>query len=396
MKLNRDNFKKTEVDGGMLYQYLCNETEFYLLVEGKGSRKKISVFKGSFVDRAEEFKTEDSLEAWSKFEEMLKVCEPQQGSSGGFKKNPQQTPQVMPLFAIKKVANGFNVILFGQFTTGEQETAFDFTVSEDALTYPFPNNVFVVNWSSEEIPAIVKCEVVLKPFPDVVFIEDNERDVFVFIPKSIVQQGGEEGGETEAPEDGDPTNEKGEKGKKGKPSPDKDGKTDGGTPDDGKPDDGKPDDGKPDLTPPDGKTDGGTPDDGKPDLTPPDGKTDGGTPDGGKPDDGKPDGGTPPPDIDDDDNRTPPTNGGQGREKIPDPNDDDGGDDVVRPIDYPEAIRVISEITNTQPSVLTSIRKPRVLESILSTNDFSAIKRRLNLPENTTQQQLSQQIINSK
>ena len=383
MKLNRDNFKKTEVDGGMLYQYLCNETEFYLLVEGKGSRKKISVFKGSFVDRAEEFKTEDSLEAWSKFEEMLKVCEPQQGSSGGFKKNPQETPDILPLLAVKQQGDMFNAILFGQVTTGEQIVAYDFNVSAEALEFPFPIKVFTADWSNEEIPALVKCEVILKLFPDVKFKEDEERDVFLFIPKSIVQQGGQKGGE--------PTNEDGEpKQGKGKPKDD-----DGGTPDDGKPDDGKPDDGKPDLTPPDGKTDGGTPDDGKPDLTPPDGKTDGGTPDGGKPDDGKPDGGTPPPDIDDDDNRTPPTNGGQGREKIPDPNDDDGGDDVVRPIDYPEAIRVISEITNTQPSVLTSIRKPRVLESILSTNDFSAIKRRLNLPENTTQQQLSQQIINS-
>lgn len=320
MKLKKENFIKMEVDRGMLYKYVCNETEFYLLVEGKGSRKKISVFKGSFVDRAEEFKTEDSLEAWSKFEEMLKVCEPQQGSSGGFKKNPQETPDILPLLAVKQQGDMFNAILFGQVTTGEQIVAYDFNVSAEALEFPFPIKVFTADWSNEEIPALVKCEVILKLFPDVKFKEDEERDVFLFIPKSIVQQGGQKGGE--------PTNEDGEpKQGKGKPKDD--------------------------------------------------------------------DGGTPPPDIDDDDNRTPPTNGGQGREKIPDPNDDDGGDDVVRPIDYPEAIRVISEITNTQPSVLTSIRKPRVLESILSTNDFSAIKRRLNLPENTTQQQLSQQIINS-
>ncbi|MDQ5928352.1 MAG: hypothetical protein QG594_126, partial [Bacteroidota bacterium] len=116
MKLKKENFIKMEVDRGMLYKYVCNETDFFLLVEGKGGRKKISVFKGNIDAREEEFNTTDSLEAWNHFEEMLKVCEPQQGSSGGFKKNPQETPDILPLLAVKQQGDMFNAILFGQVT----------------------------------------------------------------------------------------------------------------------------------------------------------------------------------------------------------------------------------------------------------------------------------------
>ena len=345
MKLNKENFIKMEHDGGMLYQYVCNETDFFLFVKGRGARKEISVFKGSVDSRVEEFKTNDSLEAWNHFEEMLKVCEPQQGSSGGFKKNPQETPQILPLLAIKQDGDGFNVILFGQVTNGEQVTAFDFFVSGAALTYPFPNKVFTVDWSNEEIPALVKCEVILKMFLDVKFKEDEERDVFLFIPKSIVQQGGEKGGETQG-EDGEPIDD------------------DGGTPSG---EDGEPDDEEPKQT-----TDGGTP-----------------SVEDGEPDDEEPNNEEP---IQNNDGGTP---SGRG-EQLNEDEIGQGGDDGQQPIDYPEAVQVIARIADVQPSTITRMRTAGNLETLLLVSNFSAIKNALNLPENTTAMQLSQQLINSR
>lgn len=358
MKLNKENFIKMEHDGGMLYQYVCNETDFFLFVKGRGARKEISVFKGNVDSRVEEFKTNDSLEAWNHFEEMLKVCEPEQGSSGGFKKNPQETPQILPLLAIKQDGDGFNVILFGQVTNGEQVTAFDFFVSANALTYPFPNKVFSVDWSNEEIPALVKCEVILKMFPDVKFKEDEERDVFLFIPKSIVQQGGEKGGETQG-EDGEPIDDDGgtPSGKNSKRKDDKEDKpndeepkqtTDGGTPsgEDGEPIDEQPDDEQQDDEEPRQNNDGGTP-------------------------------------------------SGRG-EQLNEDEIGQGGDDGQQPIDYPEAVQVIARIADVQPSTITRMRTAANLETLLLVSNFSAIKSALNLPENMTAMQLSQQLINSR
>jgi hypothetical protein len=358
MKLNRENFIKMEHDGGMLYKYVCNETDFFLHVKGRGARKEISVFKGNVDNRIEEFKTNDSLEAWNRFEEMLKVCEPEQGSSGGFKKNPQETPQILPLLAVKQDGGGYNVILFGQLTNGEQITAFDFFVSADALTYPFPNKVFSVDWSNEEIPALVKCEVIMKQFPDVKFKEDEERDVFLFIPKSIMQQGGEKGGETEGEPDGEgePTG-----GDDGTPSYKK-----------GEPKDGK--DGKPDDKEPKQPTDGGTPSDKK------------GEPKDGE--DGKPD------DEDDtDEGGSQPTSGSG--EKL-NPEDVGKGENSNQPIDYPEAVQTIARIAEVQPSTITRMRTAENLETLLLTSNFSAIKSALNLPANMTAIELSQQLINSR
>lgn len=231
MKLNRDNYIKMDYQGGMLYQYVCNETDIFLLVEGKGQDKKMSVFKGSVDSRQEEFNTSDTLEAWNKFEELLTVCEPNQGSSGGFANNPQQNPNILPLFAIKRLDSGdFTVNLFAAIGDNEQVTVMTFNLEANALIYPFPPSVFVVDWKDEEIPSIFKCEILMKRYSDVEFEEDKDCEVFLFIPKSIINQGGEEGGNAdggdEQPNDGQP---------------------DGGQPDDGQPDDGQEptDDGEP-------------------------------------------------------------------------------------------------------------------------------------------------------
>lgn len=237
MKLNRDNYIKMDYQGGMLYQYVCNETDFFLFVEGKGQDKKMSVFKGNVDSRQEEFNTSDTLEAWNKFEEMLTVCEPEQGSSGGFKNNPQQNPNILPLLAIKRLDSGdFTVSLFAAIGDNEQVTAMSFTVGANALKYPFPPSVFVVDWKDEEIPAIFKCEILMKRYSDVEFEEDKDCEVFLFIPKSIINQGGEEGGNADGGDE----------------------QPDGGQPDDGQPDGGQPDDGQPDDEETDGEPTQGT------------------------------------------------------------------------------------------------------------------------------------------
>lgn len=336
MKLNRDNYIKMDYQGGMLYQYVCNETNIFLLVEGKGQDKKMSVFKGSVDSRQEELNTSNTLEAWNKFEELLTVCEPNQGSSGGFAKNPQQNPNILPLFAIKRLDSGdFTVNLFAAIGDNEQATAMTFTVGADALKYPFPPSVFVVDWKDEEIPSIFKCEILMKRYSDVEFEEDKDCEVFLFIPKSIINQGGEEGGNADGGDE----------------------QPDGGQPDDGRSNGGQPYGGQPD------DEDGQEPtDDEEP--------TDEGT-------DEEPTQGT-----------GQPTN-----ERI-----DDNAPRVEQPpIDFGDTVRRLSELTNISPSTIINVfRSVRNGETWLLTNNFENIKRQLNLPPSTNAADFSQQIINSK
>lgn len=337
MKLNRDNFIKMDYQGGMLYQYVCNETDFFLLVEGKGQDKKMSVFKGSVDSRQEEFNTSDTLEAWNKFEEMLTVCEPQQGSSGGFKNNPQQNPNILPLLAIKRLDSGeFTVSLFAVFGDNEQITAMTFTVSADALNYPFPTSVFTVDWKDEEIPNFFKCEILMKRYSDVEFQEDEDCEVFLFIPKSIINQGGEEGGNADGGDE----------------------QPDGGQPDDGQPDDGQPDDGQPDDENGQQPTDQGEPTDEE--TT-----------------DGQPTQGDGEPTNERIDETTP---------RVEQP-----------PVDFGDTVRRLSELTNISPSTVINVfRSVTNGETWLLLNNFENIKRQLNLPPNMTARAFSELIINSK
>jgi len=332
MKLNRDNYIKMDYQGGTLYQYVCNETDFFLLVEGKGQDKKMSVFKGSVDSRQEEFNTSDTLEAWNKFEEMLTVCEPEQGSSGGFKNNPQQNPNILPLLAIKRLDSGdFTVNLFAVIGDNEQVTIMTFTVEANALKYPFPPSVFVVDWKDEEIPALFKCEILMKRYSDVEFEEDKDCEVFLFIPKSIINQGGERGGNADGGDE----------------------QPDGGQPDDGEPtDDGQPDD-----------EDGQEPtDDGEP--------TDEET-------DGEPTQGTGQPTNERIDDNAP---------RVEQPPVDFG--DTVRRL---SEITNISPST-----VINVFRSVRNGETWLLTNNFENIKRQLNLPPTMKAAEFSELIINSK
>lgn len=347
MKLNRDAFVKTDYQDGKLYQYTCNDTDFFLYVKGKGQDKEMSVFKGKVDDRQDEFNTSDTLEAWSKFEEMLKECEPQQGSSGGFAKNPQQNPNILPLLAIKRNEGTgmFSVKLFA-VVDKQQVVAMEFEVSSDALPYPYPTKVFVVDWQNEEIPTLFKCDILMKKYGDVEFEEDKEADVFLFIPKSIMTQGGEEGGNADQSqpsisEGGEP--QEGEEAEGGEPQEDQEPQ-EGDEPSEGG-DEGEEDEGEPEEDEETDEPSGGGDEGGEPTNEPIEGRT---------------------------------------------PVEDE-------PINFGETITRLSELTNTQPSLITNVfRTVSNGETWLLLNNFSKIKQDLNLPANITAREFSQQIINSR
>jgi hypothetical protein len=382
MKLTKESFTKT-IDGDIVrYSYNCNDTNFYLELIGKNVGRNIKVFKGSLDDRQEELTTKDTLEAWNYFEDLLKVCSGEQGSSGGdnLGKNPQQNPNILPLLAIGATLGGFRTItMFALLEDKTQKKIFDFEVAESTMPQPIPNSVFTVDWSSQDITQLLKCEVILKEFDDVTFEEEPSKKVFLFIPKSISNQGGEEGGNTEkgqgepSDEDGEggqPSNEKGDKERqnkdqKAKPSKDGEQTDEKGEPTDEKGENGKPtkDQGE-DTEPTDEQGQGG---DGEP------------TDQDGEPSDE------------------------QGQNAKPNENNQDdemkGGKSNDKKVDFSQTIQQLANVTDGEynPSELLSIfRNTESGEAWLASNNFPKIKKDLNLPPSTTPRQFSQQIINSK
>jgi len=380
MKLNKENFIK-EIDGSIVrYMYSCNDTNFYLELIGQNLNRNIKVFKGSLSDRQEELTTKDSLEAWNYFEELLKACNPEQGSSGGgnLGKNPEQNPNIMPLLAIGDLEsdNFRKITLFVVKDDGEQVKIFDFRVEGNTMPKQLPNEVFSVDWSNQDISQIVKCEVILKEF-DVTFNEEPNKKVFLFIPKSMADQGGEKGGNTQEggdedspiDDDGKPKKDKGDKERKNKYQKEK-------------PSDEEEDDEK---EKPKGIEDGPDNDDVEP-------KKDKGDKERKNKDQKEK-----PSDEKGDDENGEPTN-----EKLDD-------DEDVKPTDkttpfksnktYNELVVDIAKTTNGnfQPNELLSIfRSQKTTESWLSTNNFTKIKQDLNLPKTMTPKELTKLIINSK
>ena len=134
MKLKRENFKKQMFGDLVTYTYECNDTTFFLQVEGSGKSRQNSVFKGGIDAREDNFVTDDSLEAWNKLEEYLTACEPEQSSSGGFK-NPGQMPNVLPLLAIK--FNGStNKWLVTMFVVADKQQVRVFDTEVDKSAFP--------------------------------------------------------------------------------------------------------------------------------------------------------------------------------------------------------------------------------------------------------------------
>lgn len=202
MKLNKDNYTKTMEAEYVTYMYNCNDTNFYLRIKRGTNETEISVFSGSIEDPQNLFETDSPLLAWNTFEEMLDVCAPEQSSSGGFAQD-RQNPNFLPLLAIKKLANGENLVtIFLVDDKGQQNVMEQFTITENAMPSTIPQNkVFVVDWSNQDIMMVLKCEVLMMPYPKVEFNDDKNAQVFLFIPKSIGDQGGEQGGNTQAGEE---------------------------------------------------------------------------------------------------------------------------------------------------------------------------------------------------
>ena len=231
MKLNKENFKKSITrDDRTMYQYRCNDQDFYLVNGYINGNRTIKVWTGTedmLLDDDKVFTTTNTLEAWNKFEELLEVCAPKQSSSGGFKNNPQENPNILPLLAISddEVNGKKKVTFFVQVDDKGQVSVYSFEVESSLMPSSLPKDKpFEVDWTSIEAPMLFKSEVILKYFDKIKFEEDPTQSVFLFIPKNIVNQGGEEGGNTEGGEEGQPKpgkkseekgEEKGEKGEKG-------------------------------------------------------------------------------------------------------------------------------------------------------------------------------------
>lgn len=362
MKLKRENFLKQPYEGGILYQYVCNDTNFFLYVKGEGKSREVSVFKGNVDDRQDNFVTNDSLEAWNKLEEYLTACEPEQTSSGGFK-NPGQMPNILPLLAIKLNAstNKWVVTMF-VVADKQQVSVFNTEIDYSAFPKPTPDSVFEVDWSNEEVPQLLKAEILMKKYDQIKFEEDASREVFLFIPKSIVEQGGEEGGNTEAGEEGGEGKGKGE-GKEGKEGKGK-GKGKGESKDEPGDDDGGTPSGEPGDEP--GDDDGGTPSDETGQKSDKPGEP---TDEPGKPSDSESD-------------------------------SDSGGQQRKKELNFSDTINKLSDSTETSQSALLNVFRGRnamrngVL--FLQTNNFEKIKKDLGLPSGMSETQLTQEIINAK
>ena len=398
MKLNKENFTKTIDKDIVRYSYNCNGTDFFLELNGQNKDRNIEVFSGTIEDRKDLLTTKSSLEAWNHFENLLNVCNGEQGSSGGgnLGKNPQQNPNILPLLAINSTSGGITKLcLFAVMDDKTQTKIFNFEVSANTIPQPIPQNVFTVDWTNEDVTQLLKCEVILKEFDGIKFEEEPNSKVFLFIPKAIANQGGEEGGNTEPGDgdgepggDGQPQKDKGDKKRtdkdqKAKPS-DEPGDGDGEPTDepggDGEPTDNpqKPNDKKGEPT----DEPGG---DGEPTDEPTDKKGKKGEPtdEPGEPTDEPGEEGQPP------------------TEKQGDKEDkkESVGKNREEEIDFSQVIQQISDSTDGEytPSELLNIfRSVRTGEVWLSSNNFSKIKKDLKLPPTMSARQLSQEIINSK
>jgi hypothetical protein len=202
MKLKKEDFNKTiNPDGSVSYDYTCKDNTYHIRVVGYGVDRTMFVYKNDEFDTDLQnvFSTKDNLLAWEEFERQVNACNPKPQSSGGFKKNPQANPFALPLLAIKFDTNisKWKIVFFLQVNSGQQVgqvNMMDFTLESNEFTMPIGNAISEVDWTNYNVPDIFKSVIMLKKFDKVVFEEDQDADVFLFIPKSIIQppQGGGE------------------------------------------------------------------------------------------------------------------------------------------------------------------------------------------------------------
>ena len=339
MKLNRENFKKSVTkDDRTMYEYTCNDQNFYLVQGYVNGKRSIKVWSGSedmLLDEEVGFTFDNTLESWAKYEELLEVCAAKQSSSGGFKNNPQENPNILPLLAIGDVKsnNKRDVTFFVQLDDKSQTSVFTFEVESNLMPSNLSkDNAFVVDWTSVEAPMLFKSEIIMKAYDEIKFEEEPDKLVFLFIPKSIVNQGGEQGGNTEGGEEGGEPKEGGDEG--GEP---KEGGEEGGEPKEGGDEGGEP-----------------TNKDGKP------------------------------------------KDGGQSSDEEPKNEQSNGKQNDIR-VDFGDTIMRISQITGEPPSVVSRFfSKKNSAKTFLQTNKFNEIKDALGLPKELNSNQVSEIIINSK
>jgi len=366
MKLRKENFKKEGVEGDMLYTYTCNDTDFKMGVWGKDkSDRTIYVWKGD--EDKKQFT--DVLEAWNYFEGLLKECEPEQQSSGGYMRNPQQNPDIMPLLAVK----GGKITFFVVTNDGKQVSLLDLDVKNSGIPSPVTDKPFIVDWSNENVEELFKCEIIMKK-TDVVFEEDSEADVFLFIPKSIVSQGGQEGGGTQ--EEGE---QKEGQGKEGEGEPKEKGS--GAAQDEGgeSEEKGEEEEGK-------GKGEGESEGEGE---------GEGGDEESEEGEEGEGGKGGEEEGEGEGKQQTQPTEPPQSGELEKDSSSGFGG--AATKGNFSDLIKNLSQCTNTPINILVStFRNVELGEVFLASLNFSNIKQCMGLPNDATPRQLSQLIINSK
>jgi hypothetical protein len=226
MKLNEKDFVKSADDSYITYQYSCNGNIFYLKIDVWTNT--IYVYKNDEWDVSPDprtgddviFKTSDYVQAWTKFEELVLACAPQQQSSGGFS-NPQNNPKLMPLLAIKETYNKLICTFFVLLDNGTQQEIESFEIDKADFLLPsnYRTDVFVADWSNLSVPKLFKSEILFKKFDDIVFEADTDALVFLFIPKNILQQSGEDEGGKGEPKNKvkNDINEPGKPGEPGEP-----------------------------------------------------------------------------------------------------------------------------------------------------------------------------------
>ena len=387
MKLKRELFSKEPYGGGTLYKYTCNGKDFFLLAEGLRNNRKISVFKGSTADRTDEFTTQSTLQGWAKFEEYLAACQEEQQKQQPQNQNPDENPNVIPMLAIRNTGSNYLVRFFVQDMQGNQITLMEFPLPSTAIPSPYPQGVFNVDWSGEEIPAIFKCEVLLSPNDSVVYAEDTDYDVFLFIPKALMSQGGEPQGGNSGGGEGEPEPEGGGEGGEDDEPTERGGEPQGGSGGEGGEDD--------EPTERGGEPQGGSGGEGGEDDEPTEA---GGEPQGGSGGGGE---GEPTDEVPQGGGSGKPTEGEpEGEDEKPSGNNNDtnpNGSQRQKPLNYNSIVKTIADTTGLPENVVQNkFFNASRGETFLTSVGFGNIKNALNLPADTTPRQLAEQIINLK
>ena len=106
---------------------------------------------------------------------------------------PTQNPKISPFVAITNNGQGnkMDVVLFvSELNIGDQFTIVGFQIDYDSEIKKQPN-AFVVDWSNQDVPDILKSQVIMRLMDNIVLESGTGNEmVFVLIPISANNQGG--------------------------------------------------------------------------------------------------------------------------------------------------------------------------------------------------------------